>query len=285
MIGRRPTRIGAFAGLAALTMTLALPAAAVQRPLWELGLGVGSLRLPHYRGSDQSSAWLLPVPYIAYRGEIFKADRDGARAVLLDSQRFDVDVSASASTPTRSRDNHAREGMPDLKPTIELGPNVNWTLGRGRGAVAGIAEWKLDLRLPLRAALSIESQPRVVGWIATPNVNLDLRTAGGWNVGLLAGPVIGDRKLHGYFYDVAPAHATAGRPAYRARGGYAGATALAGLSRRDGPRWIGFFVKVDSLRGAAFEDSPLVRQRSQWSAGLAMSWVLTGSSRSVDVDE
>ncbi|WP_284616940.1 MipA/OmpV family protein [Aquabacterium humicola] len=271
--------------LAALGATLALPAAAVQRPLWELGLGVGALSLPHYRGSDQSTTWLLPVPYVAYRGEIFKADRDGARAVLFDSQSFDVDVSASASAPTRSRDNRAREGMPDLKPTVEVGPNVNWTLGRGRGRGAAVAEWKLDLRLPVRAAISVGSDPRVVGLIATPNLNLDLRTAGGWNVGLQAGPVFGDRKLHSYFYEVAPAYATAWRPAYAARAGYAGATALAGVSRRDGARWLGFFIKADSLAGARFEASPLVRQRSHWSAGIAMSWVLSGSSRTVDVEE
>ena len=28
--------------------------ALVSRPAWEAGLGVGGLRLPHYRGSDQS---------------------------------------------------------------------------------------------------------------------------------------------------------------------------------------------------------------------------------------
>ena len=40
----------------------------VPRPLWELGLGVAALRLPDYRGSDQSSTYLLPLPYVVYRG-------------------------------------------------------------------------------------------------------------------------------------------------------------------------------------------------------------------------
>lgn len=271
------------AGLALAAAALAPQArAAVDRPLWELGAGAGTLYLPHYRGSDQSTTWLLPVPYIAYRGEIFKADRDGARAVLLDAQSFDVDVSASASAPTRSKDNRAREGMPDLKPTVEIGPNLNWTVARGR---SGGGDWKLDLRLPVRAAFTVQSKSRLAGWIATPNVNLDLRTGGGWNVGLQAGPLFADRRLHGYFYDVAPGYANALRPAYRAAGGYAGFNALAGLSRRDGQRWLGFFVKVDSLSGAAFEDSPLVRQRQHWSAGVAVSWVFAQSGRLVSVDE
>ena len=273
--------LGPAVALAAALLP-ALAQAGVDRPLWELGAGAGTLHLPHYRGSDQSTTWLLPVPYVAYRGEIFKADRDGARAVLLDAQRFDVDISASASAPTRSKDNHAREGMPDLKPTVEIGPNLNWTVARGRSSGR---DWKLDLRLPVRAAFSIESKSRLAGWIATPNVNLDLRTAGGWNVGLQAGPLFTDRRLNAYFYDVAPAYANALRPAYRSAGGYAGFNALAGVSRRDGQRWLGFFVKADRLSGAAFEDSPLVRQRQHWSAGVAVSWVFAQSSRVVNVDE
>jgi outer membrane protein len=251
--------------------------AAEDKPLWELGIGVGALRLPHYRGSDQSHSWLLPVPYVVYRGDIFKADRNGARALLVDADRLSIDVSLSASTPTRSRDNVAREGMPDLKPTVEVGPNLNWTLGRGK-------DWKLDLRLPVRAAITIESQPRVAGWITTPNLNLDLRQ-GPWNLGLLGGPVFGNRKLHGFFYDVAPAYATSTRRAYSAPGGYAGSTLTAALSQREGARWIGAFVKYDRLSGAAFEDSPLVRQRQQWSVGLAVSWVLAASEQRVSVNE
>ena len=52
----------------------------VPRPLWELGVGVAGLRLPDYRGSDQSRGYVLPLPYIVYRGTWLKADRDGARA-------------------------------------------------------------------------------------------------------------------------------------------------------------------------------------------------------------
>ena len=52
----------------------ALPAFAIaqEQPLWELGLGVGALRVPHYRGSDQDHGWVLPVPYFVYNGEVLK---------------------------------------------------------------------------------------------------------------------------------------------------------------------------------------------------------------------
>lgn len=266
----------AAAALAAVL--LAAPAGAAERPLWEVGLGVGGLHLPHYRGSDQSHDLLLPVPYLIYRGDVLKADREGARAVLYETSRVDFDLSIAASPPASSRDNQARAGMRNLSPTVELGPNLNWTLGRGAG-------WKLDFRLPVRAAFTVESHPRSIGWVASPNLNLDLALGGGWRLGALAGPLYASRRFNGYFYDVAPSEATAARPAYAAPGGFGGARALAALSRPFAGGWAGAFVRFDSLGGAAFDDSPLVRRRHNVSFGVAVAWVFARSSQRVDVDD
>jgi outer membrane protein len=248
-----------------------------QRPLWELGLGVAGLRLPDYPGSDQSRYYLLPLPYIVYRGTWLKADRDGARALLFDSQRIKVDVSVAASTPTRSNGNEAREGMPNLAGTFELGPNLNLTLAASRQA-----RWKLDLRLPLRAAVTIERSPTFVGTTFSPNLNLDIAgIGGGWNLGMLTGPVFADHKFHRHYYGVDAADATPDRPAYRAQGGYAGWRALAATSRRFGNAWVGAFVRYDNLRGAAFEASPLLRRTSAVTFGVGASWILATSSELV----
>lgn len=248
-----------------------------RRPLWELGVGVAGLRLPDYRGSDQSRSYLLPLPYIVYRGTWLKADRDGARALLFESQRVKVDVSVAASTPTRSRDNAARAGMPNLSGTFEVGPNLNVNLA---GSLRD--EWRLDVRLPLRAAFSLERSPKFVGTTFSPNLNLDIGgVGGGWNVGMLTGPIFADRKYHERFYGVDAAYATPDRPVYRARGGYAGWQALAATSRRFGNTWVGAFVRYDSLRGAAFEDSPLVRRHSALTLGFGVSWILATSSELV----
>ena len=248
-----------------------------KKPLWELGIGVAGLRLPDYRGSDQSRSYLLPLPYIVYRGTWLKADRDGARALLFDTQRVKVDVSVAASTPTRSKDNDAREGMPNLKGTAEIGPNLNLTLA------ASVKErYRLDLRLPLRAAFTVQRSPRFVGTTFSPNLNLDLGgVAGGWNLGMLTGPLFADRKYHDYIYGVDAAYATSARPAYQAHGGYAGWQALAATSRRFGNTWVGGFVRYDSLKGAAFEDSPLVRRGSALTVGFGVSWILWKSAELV----
>lgn len=270
------------AAVALLATLMSLPAFADDKPLWELGVGLGVLRLPHYKGSDQQHTWVLPVPYLVYRGDILRVGRGGARAVLLDASRLDIDISLAASAPTRSRDNLARQGMPDLKPTAELGPNLNWRLMRGQGeAFDTPMTWQLDLRLPWRAAFTVASDPRYVGWTAAPNVNLDVRLRTGWHLGLLAGPNFNSQRFNSYYYDVDPAYATASRPSYRSAGGYAGNRALASLSRRVDGHWMGAFVQFDHLAGARFDDSPLVRQKQNWSFGVATSWALLSADRQV----
>jgi outer membrane scaffolding protein for murein synthesis (MipA/OmpV family) len=262
----------------ALALALAVPLARAEpKPLWELGMGAGVLHLPHYRGSDQTHTWVLPVPYLVYRGEILKADREGARAVLLETDRLDFDLSLAASPPTRSDDNEARRGMQDLPPIVELGPNVNWTLARGKG-------WKLDARLPVRAALGLGSNGGFKGWVATPQLNLDLTDLRGWRVGLAAAALAQDRRYNELFYGVSATEAAPGRPAYRPGGGAAGGYLLGAVSRRIDNWWLGGFLRWDSLRGASFLDSPLVRQREHWSVGVAVSWVFAVSDRQVDRD-
>ncbi len=258
---------------------LALPAQAADLPLWEAGLGVGALHVPHYRGSDQRHDWLLPVPYFVYRGTIFKSDRDGTRAVLLDTQRLDIDLSLAASPPAGNGDNRARAGMVDLSATLEVGPNVNVMLGKGTHNGMG---WKLDLRVPLRAVFTVGSHPHAIGWTSTPVLNLDLDVQG-WNVGLQGGPLLGTRRLHSHFYSVTAAEATATRAAYAAPGGYAGWGLTASASRRVGDWWLAAFARTDSVAGAAFEASPLVRQRQNTTYGFAASWVFKVSDTRVAV--
>lgn len=264
----------------AVAAALALPATApaADLPLWELGVGLGALSLPHYRGSARNNSWLLPVPYAVYRGEVLRANRDGVKAMLLDSERVDFDLSLAATAPSRSADEPARAGMPDLDGTLEFGPNLNLRLARGPG-------WKLELRLPLRAAVTLDTRPEFIGWAASPNLNIDHRV-GAWNLGAQVGALWGSRRLHGYFYDVDPAYATASRPSYRARGGFEGWQATAGVSRRDGNRWLGAFVRADSLAGSVVADSPLVQRRQHATFGVAVSWVLWQSTQRVpDRDE
>lgn len=270
-----------------LGITLAAAAApgvqAKDLPLWELGLGVAGLWFPDYRGSDETRGSVLPVPYVVYRGEFFKADRNGIRGMLFNTDRLDLNISLGASQPVSSDSNRARAGMPDLKPSLEIGPSLDITLWRATDQRS-----KLDLRLPVRAALSVESRPRSLGWIASPRLNLDMADVGGvngLNLGILAGPIYATRRQHNYFYAVSPEFATADRPAYTASGGYSGTQVLAAVSKRFPGYWIGGFARYDTLKSAAFEDSPLVRRSSSFFTGVAVAWIFGESSTRVNADE
>jgi outer membrane scaffolding protein for murein synthesis (MipA/OmpV family) len=261
----------------------AVPAAAAELPLWELGVGVGAFALPDYRGSDEARGYLLPVPYVVYRGKFLKADRRGIRGELFDSERMELNVSFAASLPVNSSRNTARADMPDLRPSLELGPSLEFALWRSHDG-----RDLLELRLPVRAAVTLEASPETIGWVATPNLNLDLSGRGalaGWNFGFLAGPVYGSRRQHEYFYGVAPQFATPERPAYAAPGGYAGFQFLAAASRRFEGFWVGAFVRADTLRGAAFEASPLVKRNTYVAAGVGIAWVLGTSRERVEAIE
>lgn len=267
--------------LAALPMAPA--AAGEERPLWEAGVGVAAFSFPAYRGSDERQNFAMPVPYFTYHGDFFKADRHGLRGSLFDSDRVDLTLSLSASPPTDSDDIRRRAGMPDLKPTAEFGPQLDVALWRSETRARF-----LKLRLPVRSAFTLESSPQAIGWIFSPNLNLDvtdLPGMPGWNLGLVAGPIFATKKQHEYFYGVDPRYATAARPAYDASGGYSGTQFLASLSKRYASTWVGAFVRYDTLAGASFDDSPLVAKKHFAAAGIAVSWVLGESKTRVWVDD
>lgn len=260
-----------------------LAGAAEEKPLWEAGIGVAAFSFPAYRGADKVHNFLMPVPYFTYHGDFLKADRHGIRGSLFDSDRVDLTLSVSASPPTKSDDVAVRAGMPDLKPTAEFGPQLDLTLWRSDNRARF-----LKLRLPARAAFTLEKSPREIGWIFSPNLNLDLGDLPGmpgWNLGLVAGPIYATGKQHEYFYGVAPQYARPGRPAYVADGGYSGSQFLAAVSKRYRSTWVGAFVRYDSLHGAAFDDSPLVARRGFAAAGVAVSWVLGESATRVTVHD
>jgi outer membrane protein len=265
----------ALAGLLALPLSYA-----EQLPLWEAGAGVAGLSLPNYRGSDVMQTYVLPIPYFIYRGEFLKADRNGVRTTIFGNDRVELNLSLNGTLPVRSKDDPARSGMADLRPTVELGPTLNVNLWKSDSR-----KMKLDFRAPVRTAITVESSPRQIGWLFSPNLNLDIKDPAGlsgWNLGMLAGPYFQNSKYNSYFYSVSAADATATRPAYAAPGGYSGSQFTMAVSKRFPGYWVGGFLRYDTLAGAVFKDSPLVKKNNTMSAGIALSWVFGESSTRVE---
>jgi outer membrane protein len=273
-----------LAGLVSAALMMACLAPGVRAeslPLWEAGIGVTALNFPDYRGSDERQTWVLPYPFVVYRGEFLQADERRMRGLFFKTDRFELDVSLNGSVPVDSGENSARRGMPDLDATLEIGPSLNIRLAQSANR-----KTSLELRLPVRAVLASDfSYIRQVGWVFQPNLNADIQDPlgyTGWNLGVLAGPMFAERRYNRYFYAVDPAFATAMRPAYSPGGGYAGTQLIAALSKRFGDYWVGGFIKWDTLNRAAFENSPLVRDRQSFAGGIAVAWILGKSKTHVE---
>jgi len=281
----RAARWLAPAGAAACLLCCGM-AAAVELPLWEAGAGVTGLVLPDYRGSDQSRGYAYPVPYVIYRGERFRVDRDRIREMLFNNDRLELEFSANGNVPVKSSRSDTRAGMADLDPVGEVGPALKYTVFR-----TSEPRSELTLRLPARAAFAVAtnlSHARFIGWVFQPGIGMDwydLQIAGssGWNAGIVATWQANTRHYDSYYYGVAPSDAAAGRAAYEAPGGAAGEQLTLTMSKRFSRFWLGAFVRYDSLRGARFNDSPLVRTHQNVLGGFAVAWVFGKSERMVDV--
>ena len=279
-------KLRSLAPAALLALGVAASAYADELPLWEAGLGAYALSLPDYRGSDQSRGYLYPLPYLRYRGKLLRMDdRHGLASLLLvEQRRLEFDVSLNASQPAPSGQSDARHGMPDLQPTLEIGPVLRIDLWRNAADTD-----ELSLQLPVRAAFAFDSlRPHDIGVVFNPVVDWFMRDAGpggGWRLGLQAGPLFNDRRYNAYYYQVDPQFAAPGRPAYTASGGYGGTQFTASLNKRFRSVWVSAFVRVYDLRGAVFDDSPLVKRNYSVSAGFGIAWVLGESKTRVNVDE
>ena len=254
-------------------------------PLWEFGLFNTASRIPDYRGSDEYTTYLIPFPYFIYRGDILRINRSGVKAVFLQTERLQSDVSLSGNPPVRH--NEARGGMPDLDAIGELGPALR-VLFAPRGSPR-----MLYLETSVRGAFSGD-------WEDGPTVGYEGLSGGirltyfsrltpgesSWGHGLSLGADFADSSYNNYFYGVDDDYARPDRPAYRSPGGYAGAWLSAYVVRRF-TRNLSFatFVRWDHLDGAAFEDSPLVRDRDNLIVACALTWTLAESTLSVTSDE
>ena len=183
--------------------------------------------------------------------------------------------------PVKSEDNSARQGMPDLDPTFEIGPSLEVCITQ---TCKGKQVWMF--RVPLRAVIASDFSHVVsAGWVINPHINFDIQDVGPggrWNFGVAAGPMFASQDFHEYYYSVAPAYATATRPVYQARGGYSGFRVASAVSKRFDDFWVGMFVRYDDLSGAVFDDSPLLGTKRAFLAGFGVAWVFARSSTLVE---
>ena len=259
---------------------------AAELPLWEAGIGALGLTIPDYRGSNQQRFYALPLPYLIYRGEVLRVDRNGLYGLLFQSERVHLNISADGGVPVKSSDNTTRMGMPDLNPTFQIGPKLEICLVRDCQA-----DTTVQFRLPIRAVVAVAtdfSQFQGIGIVVQPQLNFDFRNfpAQGWISGFAFGPSFATEEYHDYYYGVSSEFVVPGfRPAYRAKGGYSGSQLVMAITRRYNNLWFGAFASYDELSGAVFDKSPMMRTKQSFAAGFGLAWVFAKSKTLVQATE
>lgn len=259
---------------------VATPCQAYHLPLWEFGLGLGVLNAPHYRGSKSVANIYLPIPYVIYRGDVFKVDREGIRGELFQSDRLFLDISLAGNVPVPESDSSARAGMPSLDPLIEVGPELEYKLWNTPGD-----SQTLWFKTPYRLVFSVGNPiVKYQGWSLSPYFEYKIKShqaAALMRYNLSIGPIFAGRRYHQYFYQVDPEYVTAQRLEYHADSGYSGSRVTVSIARNTRKYFMGLFARYDFLNNAEFIDSPLVETRHYFIFGVAFAWIFTTASATV----
>ena len=241
-------------------------------PLWELGIAGGILNIPHYEGSEQKYTLPLAFPYLIYRGDFLKADEEGIRGELFNSESVSIDLGFSFGLPVKG-DNRAREGMPDLHLSGQIGPRLNWFITKPKNGP------QISFHLPVRHARDIKNTSQ--GWVVEPSIKIEQRNIGPgsrFSARFDAGLLYANKRYHDYYYEVAPQFATASRTEYEASSGlsnfFLGVSGSYKLSERLN---LNGFVRWKTLSPGVVDDSPLVTDENYFALGIGVNWIFKTS--------
>lgn len=248
-----------------------------ENPLWEIGGFALAVSQQAYPGSDQQVDRVLPLPFVVYRGKFLRVDRETTGLRAIRTPRYELDIGASGSFAARSSEIEARRGMPELGTLIEFGPRLRVNLGDASGS----GRWRLDL--PLRGVFDLSDGGAHRGIAFEPRLLWQQRLSPQFAYTASIGAIVGDKKLGHTFYGVDKAYANDNRPAFTAEGGIIAWRLSTSINYSLTPQWRVFgFGRVDSLSGAANQDSPLVRQTTGLSAGVGVFYAWLRSTRAAE---
>jgi outer membrane protein len=247
---------------------------AEEKPLWEFGAGLSTLYHPHYLGSEQESAYALPIPFVNYRGKLIRSDRNGIRGLIYDSERLDLNLSFSGSLPVNSKDSEARDGMDDLDLMLEVGQTLQYQVYRSDRHL-------LRADLPVRGGFTVGDEfMGYQGWTTNPRLHHEMDLSR-WKLTTTLGAVFSSSRYHGYIYDVDSQDVRPGREHYQSDSGYTGARFSTGLKRRIGDYFVAGKLTYYNLDGASNADSPLIKKNEYFGVSLVFVWVFGKSEKMV----
>ncbi|PCI07078.1 MAG: hypothetical protein COB77_05480 [Gammaproteobacteria bacterium] len=241
---------------------------------WVLGMGIGLFEYHLYPGAKESNHLLLPVPYFTFRSPAFEIDR-GFKGFLYHSKKVVIDISADFGLPVDSDDTQARKGMPDLDLVLQVGPSVAFILNDENSHYFGTR-----FELPVRVAIATDFRSvENTGFLLEPRISFNHQRRGKTGIAqkVIIGLKFATQDFHAYYYDVADEFSTNARATFTSDAGFGGGFVNYRISYKTNDLVYWSFLRYQSLRGAKFEDSPLVLQKDYFFVGFGFAWLFAGS--------
>lgn len=241
---------------------------------WTLGAGLTVIDYNLYPGAKSSNRLLLPIPYFTFRSPRFEIDR-GIKSFLYQSETIVLDISADFGLPVDSDESQARNGMPDLDLMLQLGPSVEFLLNDKNKNY-----FDVRFEVPLRAAYALDLRDvQSIGYLFEPRFSFNHRRLA--KTGLSQKATIGlkfaTQDFHAYYYDVSAEFVTSERALFKSDAGFGGSFVKYRISYKTSDFVYWAFLRYQSLRGAEFEDSPLVLQKDYYFFAVGLSWIFASS--------
>jgi outer membrane scaffolding protein for murein synthesis (MipA/OmpV family) len=247
---------------------IAMPAAAAQKPRWEIGAGAVGSYSPAYYGSDEYSFGAFPIIYFSYRGEDFSFLPNGLYDVAsYDTSTWGFGFSFDAGGEVKSKD---RFNLVKLHTVIEAGPEFT---------VALLATGRSRIEVSLAARAAYEWGEDFQGWVLEPKISYLATLTDSSRLGLSVAPKFGFDKYNDFYYSGCPTPTTC----YDASEGYVGTAVGLQLvyDMTDRLRISGEATGI-VVSGSKIDDSPFVQEDFNYSFRLALTYAIWQSDEMVE---
>jgi outer membrane protein len=242
-------------------------------PLIELGAGIAAFTIPDYPGAENEQTYVFPYPVGLLRGKNLRVDEEGgARTRLINKPSYEFSISASMTFSSRSEENPARTGMPNLDGLGEIGPSIIWHIKRQTID----SPVKIGLSVPVRFAFSTDwKRFDERGFVFNPFLYFIHEGFLSKKMNLIYGidTRFATERYMDFYYQVDPQYAIAGRPAYDAKAGYLATGLYAAISytiKKVHTIFIG--AQYSSLKGSKNRHSALLAKDENILTAIGYTW-------------
>lgn len=235
-------------------------------PLYEVGIAGGGGYLSDYPASNQGRIRTIFLPTVLYRGEIFKNDRKGTRALFFESEYTSIDLSIGASFPANSKYNEARNGMDDLDWLGELGPRLNVDLYKKNS-------WLVEVEFPVRFVFSTDFEfTKKRGYRFYPQLDIRKKLNKNYQINFSLKMNWATESLNDYFYEVDGSDINPNRERYNAKAGYVGSYLSTFLTYKTDKFYIIGGAQYGNYENSSNQNSPLYKSKEDTAVYMALNY-------------